>query len=145
MAQLIFFLVSTTYNNDGTTQTTNSTIEAPDSGNLELVQVQMFPRNCEYILTSIPSTSEQYYCLAFYSDDTVEDVTSSATWTLVDDETGQPVSVDPNTGQAPARFSTQTNGLLILDDTSPEFLRIEVSIGGSDNQKDQTVVKVVTQ
>lgn len=132
------------YGTSGVAQETQSQISTPVSRERKLVQVQMFPRNREYFLTSTPSTDEQYHCVAFYSDDTVEDVTNQATWTAVDSSTGQPV--------AGASFSTQANGHLILNNTAPQFVRLSVSYVPSQvgtisttSGKDETRIKVVTQ
>ena len=97
----------------------------------------MFPRNREYFLTSVASRDEQYCCLAFYSDDTVEDVTNQATWSAVDESTGLPV--------AGASFSSQANGHLTVNNTAPPFVRLSVSMGASPAENDQSVVKAVTQ
>lgn len=132
------------YSVSGVAQEIQASISTPVSRQRELTQIQMFPRNREYFLTSTPSVSEQYYCLAFFSDDTVEDVTNKATWSAVDQSTGQPV--------AGATFSTQANGYLIINNTAPGFVRLKATydpapLGSmtSTSGEDQTVIKIVTQ
>lgn len=127
------YIYSTTGQQTKFTQTVRSASSSPR----RLTQVQMFPRNREYFLTSATSTTEQYYCLAFYSDDTVEDVTSQATWSAVDNSTGQPVSG--------TFFSSQAGGFFTVTNAAPELVRLSVSLGSAAAQNDQTVAKVVTQ
>lgn len=127
------------YSTSGQSSKFSQTIRTSVSSPRKLTQIQMFPRNREYFLTSVASRDEQYYCLAFYSDDTVEDVTNheNITWTAVDRDTGQPVSG--------ASFSTQANGHLTVNNTAPQFVRLSVSLGSSAAENDQTVIKAVTQ
>ena len=125
------------YDTRGESRTFSQTIYTAVSSPRKLVQIQMFPRNREYFLTSVASRDEQYCCLAFYSDDTVEDVTNQATWSAVDESTGLPV--------AGASFSSQANGHLTVNNTAPPFVRLSVSMGASPAENDQSVVKAVTQ
>ncbi len=130
-------LTASIYNTSGEMTPFPQSVRTSVSSPRKLTQIQMFPRNREYFLTSVASRDEQYYCLAFYADDTVEDVTNQVTWSAVDDSTGQPI--------AEAFFSTQANGHLTVTNTAPQFVRLSVSLGSSAAENDQTVIKAVTQ
>lgn len=133
-------LTANFYNLLGEEQSFQQRLSTSVSSPRKLVQIQMFPRNREYFLTSASSRDEQYYCLAFYSDDTVEEVTKSPTivWTAVDNSTGEPLP-------ASAFFSSQSKGYFTVRDTAPQFVKLSVSLGPTPAENDQTVVKAVTQ
>lgn len=111
--------------------TSSVTASAPPARTL--LQVQLFPRNRIYTVpVGNPTATEQYSALAFYSDNTVQDVTSTATFTLTDSNHNP---VDPTK----AFFSSSGNGLLEVTDGSPNDLLISVSIGSDASQKDVDV------
>lgn len=98
------------------TLTSSATVSVNPAPIRQLVKVQIFPRNRKYTLNS-PSTSEYYFMLAFYDDETVVDVSSQATWSTDGGSTGAYFNTqDPGTPNLLATFGgqTDTTGLEVL-------------------------------
>lgn len=86
-----------------------------------LTSIQIWPRNKQYDMTATALSNEHYYCLAYYSDQTIEDVTSSTFWSVARKEGGIPTA---------ARFSTTIPNELLINNTATENLVITASFNG---------------
>lgn len=98
----------------------------------QIKNIQIWPRNRYY--TVIGTTAqESYYCMAFYDDNTIADVTSQVTWSI-------------NSPNAGVTFSTQQSNLLKLDGTlnPAQFVNISASLNGT-SFKDTTGIEVISQ
>ena len=105
----------------------------------DLVGIQIFPRNRFYqVVSGSPKKAEQYYCLAFYSDNTSEDVTDQVVWTLQnDDDAGSPV--DPNLATLAGMGGVDAGYFVGDTPRNDTQLRITASLG-TDSRENDTVL-----
>jgi hypothetical protein len=109
---------------------TNGNVYTSSQGNISsngntpvrsLVDIQVFPRNKEYDMTVVTGQNDKYYCLAYYSDNTVVDVTSTAVFSVTTSSGATPSS---------AHFSTTVLNELVINNSATENLLIQATFGG---------------
>jgi hypothetical protein len=99
----------------------------------QITSIQIWPRNRYYSVIGGKTTDESYYCLAYYDDNTIADITGQVTWS----------TNSPNNG---VEFSSQqANDLKIDGSMNPaQFVNITATLGGTAFT-DTTGIEVVSQ
>lgn len=88
--------------------------------------IQVFGRNKRYDMTAITSLNDRYYCLAYYDDYTVVDVTASTQWS---------VAVQGGGASSSAHFSTSAPNELVINNSATETLTITATFQGVNGQQ----------
>jgi len=125
---------------DGNEKTFDFTVtENPPLRQLQAVQI--YPRNRIYTVPNgNPSAQEKYYCIAYYSDNTVEDVSDQVTWNLVVDSTGAPA--DPNVASIAPKNDADHGNFIGTTPPSDTIYRIEASLGSASTQNDEVLLEL---
>lgn len=103
------------------TVTTTGNLVGPSVGPT-LQVIQIFARNKRYDMTVAASANDTYYCLAYYSDGTVADVTAQTAWS-VNQSSGQPANS--------CHFSSAVPNELVINNSANETLQITAVFNGS--------------
>lgn len=116
----------------GTQLTASGTINSTPAAR-QITKVQVWPRNRYYSVIGGKTTDESYYCLAYYDDNTIADVTGQVTWS----------TNSPNAG---VTFSNQQANDLKIDGTlnPAQFVDITATLPGT-TFSDTTGIEVVSQ
>lgn len=106
----------------------------------QLVAIQVYPRNRTYSVPNGNQVQEKYYCLAYYSDNTVADVSNEVTWTLVEDATGAPV--DKAVATLAPKGDVDHGNFVGRTPPADTLLRIEASLGSASTQNDEVLLEL---
>lgn len=88
--------------------------------------IQIFGRNKRYDMTATTANNDLYYCLAYYDDNTVQDVTASTIWSVALQGGGTPSA---------AHFSSSSPNELVVSNAATETLTITATFQGPNNQQ----------
>ncbi|MFA5503776.1 MAG: hypothetical protein WC314_04445 [Vulcanimicrobiota bacterium] len=107
----------------------------------QLTAVQIYPRNRTYsVPAGSPSVQEKYYCIAYYSDNTVKDVSSEVTWELVTNDTGAPV--DPDTATVAPKGDSDHGNFIGKTPPADTILKLKASLGSESIQNDEVLLEL---
>ena len=128
------------YTRDGKEVTYTGTVSRARAR--EFLRIQIFPRNRSYeVISGSTKVTEPYYCVAFYTDNTSEDVTGQVTWTLVNDDENE-TAVD--SGLATLATNPDSNAGTFVGDTprNDTTLKIKASLGPDPDANDEVLLRL---
>lgn len=133
-------LTAHVFGGDGEEKTHKFTVtEAPPTR--QLTAVQIYPRNRTY---SVPQGSaavqERYYCVAYYSDNTIEDVSDKVSWSLVTNGSDAPVS--PSLATIAPKGDADHGNFIGQTPPADTVLKIQASLGGASIQNDEVLLQL---